>query len=574
MQVLLTFLLLDGVKGQIGFKTKFEQTKGSETVTYREGIQYFQKLAEEFPSIHIQEFGETDSGFPLHLVIFSADQDFDFNSLHQKQKKIIMVNNAIHPGEPDGVDASMMFLRDLALDKKASVFYKDIVLVVVPFYNIGGALNRNSTTRVNQHGPVQYGFRGNAQNLDLNRDFIKLDSKNAQSFTKAFHMIDPDVFVDNHVSNGADYQYVMTMLETQPNKLGGALGNYLKTQMIPKLKKRMLNEKFEMAPYVNVYHTKPDLGFNQFLDLPRYSSGYTTLFHTLGLVPETHMLKPYKQRVEATYAHLRALLQVVAEDGEKIQQLREETKNAVKVQQEFVIDWKLDTGYYEIIQFKGYEGKETVSKVTGQKRLLYDRKKPFEKPIPFYNRYIPTESIIKPQAYIVPRGWYKVIERLLLNKVAMQQLEKDSVLSVEVYHIADYKTFEKPYEGHYLHYGTKVTKADKPVKLLKGDYIIYTNQEANRYLVETLEPTAPDSFFNWNFFDSILQQKEGFSDYVFEDLAWEILQENPLLKQDFEAKKIAEPKFKADGQAQLQFIYENSPHYEEAFLRYPIFRLP
>ncbi|CAN5535512.1 hypothetical protein BH23BAC1_BH23BAC1_30360 [soil metagenome] len=155
----------------------------------------------------------------------------------------------------------------------------------------------------------------------------------------------------------------------------------------------------------------------------------------------------------------------------------------------------------------------------------------------------------------------------------MQVLQNDSTLEVEVYTIEDYKTVDKPYEGHYLHYDTKVQATIKPVQFLKGDYIILTNQVANRYLVETLEPEAPDSFFNWNFFDNILQQKEGYSAYVFEDLAWELLQNDSELKTKFNSKKAADPEFSKDGPAQLDYIYQNSPYFEPAFLRYPVYRL-
>jgi hypothetical protein len=445
------------VIGQKSLETKFEKSKGLETVTYPEGISYFKLLAEKFPEIDIREMGETDSGHPLHLVIFSGDRDFNFSSLKKKSKSIILVNNAIHPREPDGVDASMLLLRDLAKDNKAKEKYNEVVLVIIPFYNIGGALNRNSYTRVNQNGPRSYGFRGNAQNIDLNRDFIKMDSKNARSFARIFHEVDPDIFIDNHVSNGADYQHVMTMLETQPNKLGGALGNYLETKLRPRLEKEMADRKFEMAPYVNVWDKTPDAGYSQFLDLPRYSSGYTTLFHTIGFVPETHMLKTYKDRVAATYAFMEAMMKVVQEEGAFIRYHREQTKKAVPLQEEFTIDWKHSIASYRQINFKGYEGSFKESKVTGQKRLFYDRNKPFEKIMPFYDLYIPKTTVKKPKAYLVPQGWHEIIERLKVNKVNMQEIERDTTIEIEAYVIEDYKTVEKPYEGHYLHYDTQVT---------------------------------------------------------------------------------------------------------------------
>ncbi|MDQ3535840.1 MAG: hypothetical protein M3421_09480, partial [Bacteroidota bacterium] len=332
-------------------------------------------------------------------------------------------------------------------------------------------------------------------------------------------------------------------------------------------------KNFNMIPYVNVYNTTPDAGYNQFLDLPRYSSGYSTLFHTLGFVPETHMLKPYKQRVEATYAFLESLLEVVAEEGNHIQQLRDQTKLNIKNQKEFVIDWELDKSSSKNINFKGFEGKLVKSELTGGKRLFYDRNKPFEKPIPFFNKYVPKTAIEKPKAYLIPKGWHKVIDRLKLNEVELQVLENDTIIEVESYFIEDYKTVEKPYEGHYLHFDTKVKKQLKRVPFIKGDYIIYTDQAANRYLVETLEPAAPDSFFNWNFFDTILQQKEGFSDYVFEDVALNIIEQDAELKKVFDDKKKSDSDFAGDPNTQLNFIYKLSPHYEEAHLLYPVYRL-
>ncbi|CAN5535557.1 hypothetical protein BH23BAC1_BH23BAC1_30370 [soil metagenome] len=352
---------------QKNLETKFERSKGLETVTYQEGISYFKLLADKFPEIQIREMGETDSGYPLHLIIYSNDLDFDFSSLRKKNKSIILINNAIHPGEPDGVDASMMLLRDMAQDKKAKEKYNEVVLAIIPFYNIGGALNRNSYTRVNQNGPRSYGFRGNAQNLDLNRDFIKMDSKNSRSFAKIFHEVDPDIFIDHHVSNGADYQHVMTMLETQANKLGGALGNYLETILRPRLEKEMAGRKFEMVPYVNVWDKTPEAGYTQFLDLPRYSSGYTTLFHTIGFIPETHMLKPYKERVAATYAFMEAMMQVIKEEGAVLRYHRNQTKKLVSVQEEFTIDWKHNIASYRQINFKDIKGSIQIVKSPGRK---------------------------------------------------------------------------------------------------------------------------------------------------------------------------------------------------------------
>jgi len=184
-------------------ETRFEKSGGKETGTYDEVINFYSQLAESSGEIRLEEFGKTDSGKPLHLVIYSPNKEFDFEELRE-ENSIILINNGIHPGESDGIDATMMLFRDLAGD---SIHVpKNTVLATIPIYNIGGALNRNSTSRTNQNGPAEYGFRGNARNYDLNRDFIKADTRNTQSFYEIFHHVRPDIFIDNHVSNGADYQ--------------------------------------------------------------------------------------------------------------------------------------------------------------------------------------------------------------------------------------------------------------------------------------------------------------------------------------------------------------------------------
>ena len=214
------------------FPTPFETSKGKETATYQETISFYLKLAKEFPQINIQNIGITDSGEPLHLVTFNKMAEFNFNKIHQ-ESTVLLINNGIHPGEPDGIDATMLLFRDLA--SGSIPVPEKTVVVTIPMYNIGGGLNRNSTTRANQNGPESYGFRGNAKNYDLNRDFIKADTQNARTFAKIFHLVRPDVFIDNHVSNGADYQYTLTHLFTQHNKLGGELGAFLNTTLMPSL---------------------------------------------------------------------------------------------------------------------------------------------------------------------------------------------------------------------------------------------------------------------------------------------------------------------------------------------------
>ena len=552
------------------FSTHFEATDGTETATYDQVVDFYLKLAREFPEINIQTVGETDSGYPLHLVTYSKDGDFDFKKI-ANTKATILINNGIHPGESDGIDATMLLYRDLALGKIEAP--ENTVLITIPIYNIGGSLNRNSTTRANQNGPKSYGFRGNAKNYDLNRDFIKADTKNAKAFAEVFHLVNPDIFIDNHVSNGADYQYTLTHLFTQHNKLGGDLGTYLHQEMMPQLEASLTNINWYITPYVNVFNQVPEKGFSQFMDHPRYSTGYTTLWNTFGMMVETHMLKPYKQRVEGTYHLMQQMILIAEKDKKKIKELRNNATTNYSDLVHYPITWAIDTSQTSTLNFKGFEADKIKSEVTGFNRLKYDRNRPFTKEVIYQNYFKPIDSVIIPEAYVIKKGWTKAINLLKLNAIEHSILKRDTTIIVDAYRISDYKTQKQAYEGHYPHYNTKVESSTKEVLFSEGDVLVPTNQKGIRYLLETLEPSAKDSFFNWNFFDVILQQKEGFSPYVFEDEALIMLQNDDKLKSAFETKKTEDQAFADNWYAQLDWLFKRSEHYEPAHMQYPIYRI-
>jgi len=553
------------------FTTTFESSNGIKTSTYEEVIDFYTQLSEVYKSISIYELDKTDSGKPLHLVTFNTERTFESEFTGDRNKNILLINNGIHPGESDGIDASMLLLRDLAENKISTP--KNTIIAVIPVYNIGGALNRNSTSRTNQNGPEEYGFRGNARNFDLNRDFIKADTKNARAFTKVFRMVKPDLFIDNHVSNGADYQYTLTHLFTQHDKLGGPLGTYLHNQLMPQLEDSLSQKNWDITPYVNVFNSTPEKGFSQFYDSPRYSTGYAALYNTLGMMVETHMLKPYKQRVEGTYELMKSFINIADHDAEVIKELRKNALANYTPGDTYPLNWKVDTTQTSKLKFKGYEGERIPSQVTTSNRLKYDRTKPFTRDVEYSNYFTPTESVTIPEQYIIPQGYWNVIELLKLNKIKVTKITKDTTLTAQVYHIENYETRNSPYEGHYIHYNTTIKSTTEEVLVYAGDHIVETQQEGVRYLLETLEPVATDSFFNWNFFDTILQQKEGFSPYVWEDKAEEFLNNNPAVKAEFEAKKAEDPQFSENGYAQLDWIHKKSPNYEKAHLRYPVIRV-
>jgi len=551
--------------------TPFEKSGGKKTTTYFECINFYRQLDRLSTKIEIKKMGMSDAGYAYDVVLFSNDKKFNPVEWHRQKKIVLLIINGIHPGEPDGIDATMMFLRDLNADKIRMP--DNVAIAVIPIYNIGGALNRNSFSRVNQDGPESYGFRGNSQNLDLNRDFIKNDSKDAKSFVQLFQWLQPDIQLDNHVSDGADFQHTITLISTQWNKLGGETGKFQHEIFDPALFSGMEKKQWPMCPYVNFEDRDIENGWTAFYDPPRYSTGYASLFHTISYMVETHMLKPFSDRVRSDYALMQTLIEQSSIHAIEIIERRKRDFESDQQQTKFALAWKPENDKYDSVLFRGYTASYKPSDITGQQRLYYDRQKPFVKMVKFYNYFSGEQWVDVPKAYLVPQGWSDVIDRLKNNGVKVKQMPTDTMISVEAYHIDAYQSAADPFEKHHRNSQVKVSASTQLLQFLKGDYIVYTNQPSRRFIVEMLEPVGEDSYFSWNFFDAVLQQKEDYSDYRWEDVASEYLKSHPDVKNKLEEKKKSDTAFARNAAAQLNFIYKNSPYYEPAHLRYPVYKM-
>ncbi|MFZ9582354.1 MAG: hypothetical protein ACO28O_05205, partial [Crocinitomicaceae bacterium] len=277
-----------------------QEWMGNTTPTYQALIQSLRAMEKTNPRIKLFNMGNSDvPGVPIYLCVLNAEKDSTSTFLKARKGTTLLFNNAIHPGEPDGVNACLIYSKAF-MDMK-DFKGQDPLIAFIPAYNVGGMLNRSATSRANQNGPEEYGFRGNAQNLDLNRDFIKMDSENARTFVRIFHALQPDIFVDNHVSNGADYQYTLTYIASVRERIAPSLGELMYDRLLPEMTQALKKENWDLFPYVETVKETPDDGIYQFNDLPRYAMGYASLFNAMAFTVETHMLKPFPDRVRATY---------------------------------------------------------------------------------------------------------------------------------------------------------------------------------------------------------------------------------------------------------------------------------
>jgi len=554
-------------------KTPYELGNQNQTTTWSECIAWYEALARRYPNVlRFGVVGTSDAGLPIHAGVVSADGVFAPEAIKAAGRPVFFNNNGIHPGEPEGVDACMALVRDFCIEPERLASLGQTVFLFVPLYNVDGSINRANTSRVNQDGPEQFGFRGNSRHLDLNRDFVKCDTRTAQVFNRLFATWDPDVMVDTHTSNGADYSYTMTLIHTQADKLGGGLGAFLTGTMLPAMYAEMEARGWPTCPYVNPVKDSPDHGIAEFLETARFSTGYAALHHTIGFMPETHMLKPFKDRYESMRALVETALDFTVKNAAQIQRLRRAAKDAGRTRAEWPIHWVMDEQNTSTFRFKGYEAKYKPSALGDYTRLYYDRSSPWERDIVYYNRFNADVTVAAPKAYIVPQAWVEAIERLQLNGVAMERVPEDRMQDVAYYHVASVSSRPGAYEGHMFHDDVQLERRRGAVLVRAGDYVVSLDQDRARYVVETLEPLAHDSYFRWGFFNSVLEKKEAYSDYVFEDEAERLLGEEPELATRFAEWKTANPALLNKQEAVLDFIFANCARYREPeWRRYPVF---
>ncbi len=548
-----------------------QEWMGNTTPTYQALIQSLRAMEKINPRIKLFNMGNSDvPGVPIYLCVLNAEKDSTSTFLKARKGTTLLFNNAIHPGEPDGVNACLIYSKAF-MDMK-EIKGQDPLIAFIPAYNVGGMLNRSATSRANQNGPEEYGFRGNAQNLDLNRDFIKMDSENARTFVRIFHALQPDIFVDNHVSNGADYQYTLTYIASVRERIAPSLGELMYDRLLPEMTQALKKENWDLFPYVETVKETPDDGIYQFNDLPRYAMGYASLFNAMAFTVETHMLKPFPDRVRATYDFMKYLIEWSKENAALIETARAKSNEWTKKKAYFTYNYNR-TADKDSILFKGFTARVDTHEITKIGHLTYDISKPYERKIPFYKYYNPKDSIAIPSYYLVRGQERKIIEQLAANGIAIETLKEEKKLRVKAQVVRSFDAISKPYEGHYMHPSKEIERVEQWITFRPGDVLISTKQIGGQFLHSVLQPEAEDSYFTWNYFDSYLQEKEYFSNYVFKDKIKEILQNNPELQKAYETKRQNDTDFANSEWQQLYFLYQNSVYFEPSYMMLPIFEL-
>ena len=589
----LALLAIPGLHAQSSdWATPAEQSEYRTTPDYAATMAYLQRIAAAKPQqVRIESFGKTGEGRDLDIVIASKDGVFDPAALHAAKRPIVLVQNSIHAGEMDGKDSCLALLRDMVITGKDAALLDRAVFVFIPIYNADGHERRSRYNRINQNGPEEMGWRGNATNLNLNRDYMKADAPETRAFLAMFHRWLPDFFVDDHVTDGADFQYDVTFsIEHLPN-LYRETGQWLDQSVIPALEHQVDATGHLASPqYISlVDDSDPSKGLAFDAFSPRFSTDYTNLENRPGMLVELHMLKDYKTRVTGNYELLRALFHVVNRDADKLIALNAAADRAAEglgshplgnVAYPLALDWSGETTPF---LFRGYKYTRELSAVSGAMWVQYSHE-PWNVTLPFQSGAKVTLSAVPPAAYIIPAQWTHVIDVLAAHQVEIHRTTSSWTGPVETYRCTGGNWQQPPFEGHHPmfagegskgHPGTPphCTIVTETMTFPANSAVVELNQRLSHVAMAWLEPEAPDSAVAWNAFDPIFEQREYGEAYVVEKLAREMMAHDPKLKAEFEQRVENDPQFAASPRARLDFFYDRSPWLDPKLGLYPVGRL-
>ncbi len=551
--------------------TYYEKSNYLETPGYDQTVAFCERLAEESDYVLFTDFGISPQGRKLPLLIVDEDRQFQPVPLAERRKPVVLIEACIHPGESDGKDAGLMLLRDMIVYNQHDELLDKVTILFIPIFGVDGHERFGPYNRINQNGPAEMGWRVTAQNLNLNRDFLKADAPEMRAWLRLFNRWLPDFLIDCHTTNGADYQYAVTYAVADRENMVKPVRNWLKKAYLPELRRKMDKSGYPAIRYIILRdHFDITKGLMSWVASPRYSHGYGAIQNRPFLLVETHMLKDYKTRVESTYYILLHTLEIVSKNPSVfLKALRDGDRETAEemVGDNYALRYKIGEET-EIVDFMGVEFEVVESDVSGGRWIKWGNN-PKNYKIPLYNQADPYAEIEIPYAYIIPPQWLEQIEIILLHGADVKRLAKEITLEVESYRFSDVEWREHPYEGrHPVKFEVDVITERRIFP--DGSAVVICNQRTNRVIAQLLEPQGYDSFVSWGFFDTIFEQKEYAEDYVMEEMARQMMRDNPALKEEFEQKLESDSAFAASPRDRLDFFYRHSPYWDDRINIYPV----
>ena len=543
------------------FVTYCEQTDFKKTPRYAQTVDYCQRLTAASPFAHFTTFGKSPRGRDLPLLIVDKDSLFTPEAVRKTNKAVMLIQACIHAGEPDGKDAGLLFLRDLLIHGKHVEILDHVTILFIPIFNVDGHEQFSPLNRINQNGPSALGARITAQNINLNRDFLKADAPEMQAWLHLYNQWLPEFFMDIHVTNGADFQYVSTYgIEVNSQNMEANIQKWTKEVFEPQFRAQMEAANYPVFPYFEPFSwNNPDAGIVCQSYPPQYSNGYAAAMNRVGVLIENHIYKPYEERVKATYEMLRICGEIVNREYQNLKKNvtlsdRVVASSAFRVEP-MVLHYQTSRTDSVVVDFLAWGKKTMKSDLSGADWTIYDYENPITIRTGMYAVSQAQQSVYLPDAYIIRPECIDVIALLDLHRIHYSRLPDDATMLVETYRFTKASFAQRPYEGRITvtpEYTTQTERVFYPA----GSVIVSMSQLRARLVAHLLEPNAPSSLVYWGYFNPWCQPASEF--YInlgyMEVKGREMLEQNPGLRKVFEEKKTNDPAFANNPQAILQFF--------------------
>ena len=537
------------------------------TPRYDETVAYLNRLVKASPQLKMVSIGKSAEGRDIWMVIASKERAFTPEALRKTGKPLVFAQGGIHAGEIDGKDAGLMLLRDMTVRGTKRELLDRVNLLFVPIFNVDGHERASRYSRINQRGPEVSGWRTNARNLNLNRDYMKADAEEMQAMIRALVTWQPDLYIDLHVTDGSDYQYDITFGWNGTAGHSPAIANWLDSVYRGPVDAHLRAQGHIPGPLIFTDDPLVSVGAGQ--SDPRLSNGYGDARHLPTILVENHSLKPYDQRVLGTYVFLEQTLRTVGAEAASLR--RAIAKDRARKPASVPLTWRVpENAPKEEIEVLGIESRLTLSPVSGDVRREW-LGRPVMQRAPFQRATEVETSVKRPRAYWVPAAWRDVIAKLDLHGIPYERIAEAREVDVTMLRLLEPKFGATQFEGH-----VRVTATEKPERRRErfpaGSVRVPTDNPLGSLVTLLLEPSSPDSLFQWGFFNSILSPTEYVESYIMEPMAEAMLAEDPKLAAEFRARIESDAAFRGDPRARLQWFYQRTPWYDERARLYPVGR--
>ena len=549
------------------WQTRAERSGYRLTGDYDETIRFCRALAAASQWVHFESYGTSGQGRDLPLLVVSKEKAFTPEAARATGKPIVLIQNGIHSGEIEGKDASLALVRDIAVLHTREALLDHAILLVLPIFAVDAHERRGPYNRINQNGPEEMGWRTTPVGLNLNRDYLKAESPEMRALiSRVFTRWWPHLLVDDHTTDGADYQHDVTYGFNHGPGVPEPVDHWLAEAFEGRVVPRLAAMGHLPAPYLNFRRgNDPRSGIDFGDSRPRFSTGYAPLQCRPAILVETHMLKPYRARVRATYDLLLSLLEeinahprdladaVAAAEAEVVARGRERDP----ARREVALDSR-PTEKSVPFEYRGIATRLEPSEISGAPVARYTGA-PWDTLIPLYRELVPALTVREPVGYLVPREWTICRDRLDLHGVRYRRFAKPWADTVEVQRVLEWSWGDRPDQGHRAVNVSKVALERRWRSFRSGDLWVPLDQRSALVAVHLFEAQAPDGLMYWNAFDTVLELKEYSEDYVMEPIARRMLAADSGLAREFRSRVAADTAFARNPTARLDFLYRRSP---------------